>query len=225
MSLTTQHSSKIPISVDRLQVFWENLAEKYFSGRLPPIGIEWSSRLTASTGMFVSQVGPRSQRLNPMEQQGCLRVIRLSLPLLHNQPESEIVRTLAHEMIHQWEYDVKKRRPRHGGEFLTLMARMNGDGLGITVRHSLKQEVEVFTKYAWQCDSCGQSYRRQRRTISLQRHRCGRCQGNLRELSVSSMARVEDSFMPIRIDRQSHESSINDKRKNDHPQQLVLNFD
>ena len=181
--------------------------------------------MTASSGMFVSQVGPRSRQLNSMERHGCARVIRLSLPLLYNQPESEIVRTLAHEMIHQWEYDVKKRRPRHGGEFLIFMARMNGDGLGITVRHSLKQQVEIFTKYAWQCVACGQSYRRQRRTIFPQRHRCGRCQGDLRELSVPSMARVEDSFMPIRVDRQSHASSINNERKDDHPQQFVLNFD
>ena len=184
MSLSPSHSQNIPVSVDRLQTYWKTLADTYFSGRLPPIRIEWSSRLTASTGMFVSQIGPRSRRDKGVEQHDRARLIRLSAPLLHNQPESEIVKTLAHEMIHQWQYDVKKCRPTHGPEFLKIMARMNHDGLGISIRHSLHRQVEVFTRYAWQCSMCGESYRRQRRSISPNRHRCGSCHGSLREVSL-----------------------------------------
>ena len=49
--------------------------------------------------------------------------------------------TLAHEMIHQWQYDILKRRPNHGQDFRRMMARMNLDGLGITIYHSLGKAV------------------------------------------------------------------------------------
>ena len=182
MKLSPRSFNSLPISIDRLQTFWKELTETYFQNRLPPIRLEWSYRLTASSGIFVSQVGPRSRRINPEEGPGTERLIRLSLPLLHNQTESEIVRTLAHEMIHQWQYDIRKRRPTHGSDFLAVMARMNQDGLGITIRHSLDQEVDDLARYAWRCTRCGKGYRRQRRTISPHRHRCGSCRGALEEV-------------------------------------------
>ena len=224
MSSTTRRFPQAPISVDRLQVFWKNLADTYFQGRLPPIRIEWSTRLTSSTGMFMSQVGPRSQRLSLAERHGSARVIRLSAPLLHNQPEPEIVRTLAHEMIHQWEYDVKKRHPKHGAEFLAVMDLMNRDGLGVTIRHSLDAQVELLSKYAWQCLACGKSYRRQRRTISPRTHRCGSCHGDLRELSLNAHEKIKD---PERLTLSyQNPPSIPPitQEVEERPRQLVLDF-
>ena len=224
MSFTTTFPSSVPVSVDDLQNLWKSLAESYFSNRLPSIRIEWSSRLTASTGLFVSHVGPRSRDLNWGDRRRSARIIRLSAPLLHNQPESEIMRTLAHEMIHQWQYDVKKCRPTHGREFLKLMARMNRDGLGITIRHSLNQQVDAFSKYAWQCTMCGESYRRQRRSISPSRHRCGSCYGSLREVSLDVMNRVVDPVKsPMFETRQGRRSKSMLKQKGD-PQQLVFDY-
>ena len=224
MSSTTRRFSQAPISVDRLQVFWKHLADRYFQGRLPPIRIEWSTRLTASTGMFMSQVGPRSQRLSLAERHGSARVIRLSAPLLHHQPESEIVRTLAHEMIHQWEYDVKKRHPKHGAEFLAIMDLMNRDGLGITIRHSLDEQVEMLSKYAWQCLVCGQSYRRQRRTISPRTHRCGSCHGDLRELSLNALEKIKDPERLTLSDQAPPSFPHVIQKVADSPRQLVLDF-
>jgi hypothetical protein len=74
------------------------------------------------------------------------------------------------------------RRPNHGAEFSRLMASMNRDGLGITIRHSLDRAVQAFTKYTWRCTECGCEYHRQRKTIRPRRHRCGACLGKLREL-------------------------------------------
>jgi predicted SprT family Zn-dependent metalloprotease len=93
--------------------------------------------------------------------------------------------TLAHEMIHQWQYDILKRRPNHGMDFRRMMTRMNQDGLGITIYHSLGKEVAALAKYAWRCQQCGSIYRRQRRTIQPRRHFCGSCRGPLRELPVT----------------------------------------
>jgi len=131
--------------------------------------------------MFVSQVGPRAQP-GPGASGSERRLIRLSLPLLQDQPDQEVVGTLAHEMIHQWQYDILKRRPNHGPEFYRMMAVMNRGGLGITIRHSLDTAVYALTKYTWRCVECGRDYHRQRRTIRPGQHRCGECFGTLHEL-------------------------------------------
>jgi len=96
--------------------------------------------------------------------------------------EREIIGTLAHEMIHQWQFDVLKRRPNHGPDFARKMAAMNRDGLGITVCHRYDEAVRAFATHAWQCRRCGKVYERQRRTIQPSRHRCGACLGQLREV-------------------------------------------
>ncbi|NKB82350.1 MAG: hypothetical protein GKS05_10775 [Nitrospirales bacterium] len=178
----SQHPPSFPLSLDELQSHWKAFNAVYFQNALSAIDIQWSARLTSSAGMFVNRHGPRSRRLDQNEQQHTVRLIRLSLPLLTGKPLVEIRRTLAHEMIHQWQYDVKKRHPSHGADFRQMMAIMNEDGLGITVYHSFTNDVEALAKYAWQCMKCGQAYRRQRRTLSPRRHRCGYCQGSLREI-------------------------------------------
>ena len=95
--------------------------------------------------------------------------------------------TLAHEMIHQWQYDILKRRPNHGADFRRMMHRMNQDGLGITVYHSLGTEADTFARYIWQCQQCGYVYRRQRRTIQPRRHQCGACRGPLKEVTAAHL--------------------------------------
>jgi predicted SprT family Zn-dependent metalloprotease len=180
-------------SMDRLQNTWRELNEKYFHGRLRPISIVWSRRLTASVGMFVSHMGPRVPHMHSAER----RLIRLSIPLLKDQCESELIGTLAHEMIHQWQYDILKRRPDHGPEFHRMMAVMNRDGLGITIRHSLEKAVHALTKYTWRCINCGRDYHRQRKTIRPSRHRCGQCLGKLRELPPASISFLTTSLTDL----------------------------
>ena len=203
---------------------WRRLAQEYFEDQLPSIIIEWSFRLTASSGMFVSQVGPRSRHVSKEERNGAARRIRLSAPLLLDQPESEIIRTLAHEMIHQWQYDIKKRWPDHGQDFYKVMARMNSEGLGITIRHSLNHQVEQLSKYLWRCLACGTSYRRQRRSISSKRHRCGNCHGELEEILLSSPEsghRIVCDSGRSSSSHLHHEFRTKDDWK---PQQLAFNF-
>ncbi|HEX2056407.1 MAG TPA: SprT-like domain-containing protein, partial [Nitrospiraceae bacterium] len=92
--------------------------------------------------------------------------------------------TLAHEMIHQWQYDILKRRPNHGADFRRMMSRMNQDGLRITIYHSMYQEVDALARYVWRCRQCGYLYRRHRRTIQPRRHQCGACRGPLQEVRL-----------------------------------------
>ena len=176
-----------PLSSHLLHAAWSSFNARYFEASLPPIDIHWSRRLTASAGMFVSHVGPRAR---VADRHGASRLIRLSVPLLAGQPEAEILGTLAHEMIHQWQFDRLKRRPNHGVDFRRIMAAMNRDGLHITVRHSLDEAVERLARYHWRCQKCGRDYRRHRKTIRPSRHRCGACLGHLREMSARAHDRL-----------------------------------
>jgi predicted SprT family Zn-dependent metalloprotease len=184
----------VPLSVSQITAIWSDLNSRYFSGGLPPIAVVWSRRLTASVGMFVSHAGPRSAWRANVSQKS--REIRLSVPLLTpllaRTPygKQELISTLAHEMIHQWQFDVLKRRPNHGPDFLRKMTEMNRDGaLAVTIYHSLKHEVLALSRFAWRCGRCGRIYRRQRRTIQPRRHHCGSCRGALHELSSSDAGR------------------------------------
>ena len=124
-SATTNDAGPSPVAPHRLQELWLALNARYFNGALSPIRIFWSRRLTASAGMFVTRVGPRARRHNATDTGTERRLIRLSLPLLLDQPEREIVVTLAHEMIHQWQFERLKRRPNHGPDFHHMMETMN----------------------------------------------------------------------------------------------------
>ena len=161
---------------------------------MPPVTIVWSRRLTASIGMFVSRGGPRAPQH---------REIRLSRPLLERLAdrtafaERELLNTLAHEMIHQWQFDVLKRRPNHGMDFLRKMTEMNRAGeVAVTTYHSLQKEVLALSRFAWRCRECGHVYRRHRRTIEPKRHHCGHCSGSLQELPIVPASRPKPLSSP-----------------------------
>ena len=189
----------IVLSQEGLQARWRDLNARYFAGLLPPIAIVWSRRLTSSVGMFTSRSGPRTP--HPASASHCRREIRLSLPLLERlaerttYAEQELLNTLAHEMIHQWQFDVLKRRPTHGLDFLRKMTEINRTGkIAVTTYHSLQKEVLALSRFAWRCVDCGRIYRRQRKTIEPRRHQCGSCRGPLQELRLWNTTR-QPSFV------------------------------
>ena len=163
-------------------------------------------RTQRDDGMFVSRTGPRSSWRDMTVPQPAKREIRLSIPLLtplladSEFGLNELVSTLAHEMIHQWQYDILKRRPNHGPDFVRKMREMNCDGtLAVTVYHSLKKEVQALSRFAWRCGRCGRIYRRQRRTIQPRRHHCGSCRGSLHEVSSADLPHPSpESSKPLR---------------------------
>ncbi len=180
-----------PFSEEDLWIRWQHLNVRYFDGVLPPIAIRWSRRLTSSVGMFSSRGGIRTppHATTPRHH----REIRLSLPLFERLTErtpyagQELLNTLAHEMIHQWQFDVLKRRPDHGPAFFQKMREINRAGeVAITTYHSLEEDVIALSRFAWRCKGCGHIYRRHRKTIHPKRHHCGVCQGSLQELTSAT---------------------------------------
>ena len=213
----------VPLSVEHLQSIWQELNESYFGNRLPAIEIQWSTRLTASAGLFRSRTGPRTSWVAPEERHGKGRVIRLSVPLLSGQSFEEIRGTLAHEMIHQWQFDVKKWCPSHGREFRRIMALMNTDGLGISIYHTLGAEAKDSAKFTWRCVRCGHAYHRQRHTLSTTRHRCRLCRGPLQEIIARNTGGEPSPLPPDQV-RGKPSPGGSGSRKLDGPIQLAFDF-
>ncbi|MBL8075178.1 MAG: SprT-like domain-containing protein [Nitrospira sp.] len=193
--ISAVHSPKM------LEARWQQLNARYFGNALPPIPIRWSERLTSSVGLFTCRGGPRTSY--PNLTRTSRREIRLSRPLFEQlaarmpQVEQELMNTLAHEMIHQWQFDILKRRPDHGLAFLKKMTQINRSGeVAVTTYHSLEKEVSALSRFAWQCTNCGRLYRRQRKTIQPQRHHCGACRGTLLEL-ISEPERHKSDRSPF----------------------------
>ncbi len=189
-------------SAEGLRNHWQHLNTRYFSGALPPIAIHWSRRLTSSVGMFTSL--RKTRTFNGQATAHSLREIRLSLPLFERltdrtrYAEQELLNTLAHEMIHQWQFDILKRRPDHGLEFARKMTEINRSGeVAVTTYHSLETDVLALSRFAWRCKSCGYIYRRQRKSIHPKRHHCGVCQGPLQELTPSVQSITHQPRSPI----------------------------
>ncbi|MBH0202238.1 MAG: hypothetical protein HP496_08085 [Nitrospira sp.] len=218
----------IPLSSEGLQARWQHLNTRYFAGSLKPIEIVWSQRLTASVGMFACREGPM-KTFSPLPMTHRRREIRLSLPLFEQlaartqYAEQELLNTLAHEMIHQWQFDVLKCRPDHGLEFLRKMTQMNRSGeVAVTTYHTLEKEVTALSKFAWRCQDCGRLYRRHRRTIQPKRHHCGACRGTLREL-VSPTQLMDDRSKPYQPPASdSSPRSAEPTRPDRAPEQLTL---
>ncbi|MBX3324549.1 MAG: SprT-like domain-containing protein [Nitrospira sp.] len=191
----TSHISTA-LSPEMLEARWHQLNVRYFDSALPPIPIRWSTRLTSSVGMFTCRGGPRTSYAAPTSPSR--REIRLSRPLFEQlaartpQLEQELINTLAHEMIHQWQFDILRRRPNHGLAFLRKMTQINRSGeVAVTTYHSLEKEVIALSRFIWQCINCGRLYRRQRKTIQPQRHHCGACRGTLQELATEPELRTD----------------------------------
>ncbi|HEX5544354.1 MAG TPA: SprT-like domain-containing protein [Nitrospira sp.] len=215
----------ILLSSEGLQTRWRHLNARYFAGSLKPIEILWSQRLTASVGMFSCRQGSKTFSAVTDGR----REIRLSLPLFEQlaartpYAEQELLNTLAHEMIHQWQFDVLKRRPDHGLEFLRKMTQINRAGeVAVTTYHSLEKEVIALSKFTWRCRDCGRLYRRHRKTIQPKRHHCGVCRGQLQELA-SPTRLIEYRPMPYQahvLDSSPRSSGPTELGRT--PEQLVL---
>jgi predicted SprT family Zn-dependent metalloprotease len=80
-------------------------------------------------------------------------VIRLSEKLLKYRPESDLVNTLLHEMIHAFLFLTARISHGHGQDFIFHMNRINTlAGTQITIFHNFHSEVAYYRVHEWKCD-------------------------------------------------------------------------
>jgi hypothetical protein len=95
--------------------------------------------------------------------------------------------TLLHEMCHAaaWMID-GVYKPSHGKCFQkwAQIAMKHVHGIEVTTTH----DYQISFKYAWACTTskCGCVIKRHSRSVDVNKHRCGRCQGKLMEIEVPS---------------------------------------
>ncbi|MGK7913074.1 MAG: SprT family zinc-dependent metalloprotease [Synechococcus sp.] len=184
MPATTAIEAQLDNQRPDLEALFTQLNRELFDHQIPVIPVAWSKRMTRAAGLFWWKQHLDGKK--PEFEYG----IRLSLPLLQQRPHADLLATLAHEMIHAWvSLYLEDLRHGHGTLFQTKMAEVNRiqSEFEVTQHHSFTEEVQRHTKYRWDCSQCGAIYRRQRNSIDVKRHRCGKCRGQLKPVkSINS---------------------------------------
>jgi len=114
---------------------------QYFN-TLDSVSVQWSSRMTQCAGVCE-------------EEKGGFCVIKLSEPLLKFRPQSDLIETLLHEMIHAHLFITRNNKDRsdHGPEFQKKMKKINQvAGTNITIYHDFHDEVDFYRHHWWKCD-------------------------------------------------------------------------
>jgi predicted SprT family Zn-dependent metalloprotease len=144
-----------------------------FGGALSPEGIctiHWSKRLTTTAGHC---------RLLPPRRTA---EVTLSCKLIDR--ENRLRRTLMHELCHAaaWVID-GINKPPHGEAFRRWADR--AERLVPSMEVSTTHNYAIQYKHSWRCtdEACGVVYRRVKRSIDVNAHRCGRCNGRLVEIA------------------------------------------
>ena len=123
-----------------IDMLMQKLNKKYLRGKLPPILLRWSNRLTYTAGYT--------------KFDGKTACIVLSAPLLSLRSRKDLIDTLLHEMIHALLfYQGKIDHIDHGPSFVRWMKRVNlRAGTRITPYHSYHEEVDFLRQHWWRCN-------------------------------------------------------------------------
>jgi predicted SprT family Zn-dependent metalloprotease len=97
--------------------------------------------------------------------------------------EHRLLNVIAHEFCHLANFMVSgiTNNP-HGKEFKAWAAKCSrrfGDrGIEVTTKHS----YDIDFKYVWECTGCAMEYKRHSKSINPDRHRCGSCKSQLKQV-------------------------------------------
>ncbi len=149
--LAVKNSNESVSLVDLQNLFWE-INFQHFGGILPPIEVQYSSRLRTTGGRYFKK--PK-------------RFIQINTKYL-KLPNSyeEIKDTLGHEMVHYW-LDFLGRPCGHTPEFRKKLKQC-GFSRYSRISNPLKKN-----HYVYHCPSCKLEYRRKKKGLWS----CGPCSG------------------------------------------------
>ncbi|KAG8426563.1 hypothetical protein J3459_007998 [Metarhizium acridum] len=108
--------------------------------------------------------------------------------------ENRLLNVLAHEFCHLTTFMISGLTTNpHGKEFkswASKCSRIFGHrGIHVTTKHA----YEIDFKYKWECTDCRLEYKRHSRSIDTQRHRCGTCKGELKQVKPAPRANVANN--------------------------------
>jgi predicted SprT family Zn-dependent metalloprotease len=97
--------------------------------------------------------------------------------------EHRLLNVVAHEFCHLANFMISGVTANpHGKEFKVWAAKCSrafaDRGIEVTTKHS----YDIDFKYVWECTACATEFKRHSKSINPERHRCGSCKGELRQM-------------------------------------------
>lgn len=173
------------------QSFFYELDEKITQNRITEfcaatggVKIFWSNKLCSTAGrahwkretIKSTGKGPDGNPAPPTYRD------RASIELAEKivDDEDKLLNVIAHEFCHLATFMISNMKTNpHGREFKAWGARCShvfrDRGIDVTTKHT----YEIDYRYVWECENCGQEYKRHSKSIDVTRHRCGRCKSKL----------------------------------------------
>ena len=161
---------------------FEEFNKVVFDEKLNSITVAWSSKLRTTAGVTRCT----KDRTNPGRR---FAAIELSVKVIDGH--QRLRHTILHEMCHaaQWLVD-GKINPPHGACFKKWanLAMSKVQGAIVTTTHNFAIQY----KYAWACttERCGVVFQRQSKSIDVDKHACGKCNGRLMEINVPEKGEI-----------------------------------
>ena len=97
-------------NIDTLEYWWDFFNTEEFSGKLKPVGLGFT-RARHTDGYFEHYPGTKRKSY-----------MRISRRLLDD--EENLKGTILHEMLHQYQYEVLKRKCNHDAVFTSMARRL-----------------------------------------------------------------------------------------------------
>ncbi|WP_318767132.1 SprT family protein [Lactiplantibacillus carotarum] len=101
--------------------------------------------------------------------------IDINPKMLSDFGEATLIGVIKHELCHYHLHLAHRGYQHRDADFKQLLAAVGGSRYAPAPKHKVTQTY----RYTYQCQRCGQMYRRKRR-MDTQRYRCGRCQGPIK---------------------------------------------
>ncbi|OZJ01846.1 hypothetical protein BZG36_04941 [Bifiguratus adelaidae] len=156
--------------------FFNNVNKLAFDSQLPKdMEIRWSVNLHTTAGRVLSKKSLTGGKWKYSSR------IELSTKVVDST--DKLKNTLAHELCHaaSWVID-HASKPPHGTIFKKWVEKVTRVYPSLDIRTC--HNYDIAWKYKWQCtnSACGRIYGRHSKSIDLQKHVCGVCKSNLKEV-------------------------------------------
>lgn len=191
------------------QAFFAEFDKKVFDGKLAEnTKVVWSNKLRTTAGLTRLKALRRGKEIISRSA-----VVELSTKVLEDS--QRLRATLMHELCHaaQWLEDGVSKPP-HGEVFKKWAKRATRrmPDIPVTVKH----DYEISFKYTWKCVQCNGMLKRHSRSVNVEKHVCGRCNGRLVEVEADGTEKsstAKSARLPSAYNQFIKDNSYNVRRE------------